>query len=97
MAARKTSTARGYDYRHQQERRRWQPKVDAGLVDCHAVRCIMPTRAILPGQAWDLGHDEARTRWTGPEHAECNRSDGGRKGAAVINGKHAALKHSRIW
>jgi hypothetical protein len=92
-----SAAARGYDHRHQRERERWRPKVEAGLADCAALRCVMPTRAILPGQAWDLGHDEARTRWTGPEHAPCNRADGGRRGAAVTNGQRFALRHSRSW
>lgn len=97
MPAKAKTTDRGYGNPHQRERDRWRPKVDAGLVDCHAKRCFEPTRAILPGQPWDLGHTEDRTGWTGPEHVPCNRAEGGRRGADVTNGKRAALRHSRQW
>lgn len=71
--------ARGYDAAHERERRRWAPRVAAVSVHCHAKVCVMPTgRLIYPGQAWDLGHTDDRTTWTGPEHAVCNRSAGGR-------------------
>jgi hypothetical protein len=43
-------------------------------------RCGYP---ILPGQPWDLGHDDDNpTLYRGPEHARCSRQAGGRKGAA---------------
>jgi hypothetical protein len=70
--------ARGYDRRHDRLRRQWKPKVDAGTVHCHAAVCLEPTRWIIPGSAWDLGHTEDRSAWTGPEHMHCNRSAGGR-------------------
>jgi hypothetical protein len=68
---RKRSTnARGYGVVHQALRRRWAPKVVAGVVDCD--RC---GRRIEPGEPWDLGHDDHnRSRWTGPEHRRCNRA-----------------------
>lgn len=69
--------ARGYDKAHMRERERWRPKVEACSVHCHARVCLMVVRLILPQQAWDLGHSEDRTTWTGPEHATCNRSAGG--------------------
>lgn len=77
---RPNSTDRGYDAAHKRQRRRWAPKVEAGLVDC--ARCHLP---ILPGTPWDMGHDDDRTTWTGPEHAACNRGAGGVNGAAVTN------------
>jgi hypothetical protein len=69
---------RGYDREHTRLRARWKPKVDAGLVDCHALVCLLPQRRIWLGMAWDLGHTPDRTAWTGPEHRACNRSAGGR-------------------
>jgi hypothetical protein len=40
--------------------------------------CLMPTRLILLGQEWDLGHDRETGKHRGPEHATCNRSEGGK-------------------
>jgi hypothetical protein len=98
MAATKSNTtARGYGTKHQELREQWRPKVEAGLVDCHADVCIEPVRAIAPHAEWDLGHTPDRTRWTGPEHMRCNRAEGGRRGAAVTNGQRSALRHSRTW
>jgi hypothetical protein len=66
------TTARGYGWRHQRVRAAWRPRVDAGLVDC--ARCGEP---IVPGEPWDLGHDDVdRSRYQGPEHRACNRSAG---------------------
>jgi hypothetical protein len=76
--ARGTRQARGYDRHHDQLRKHWKPKVEAGLVDCHAPTCTQPIRRILPGQPWDLGHTTDRSGWRGPEHAPCNRAEGGR-------------------
>lgn len=95
--SRAKTTERGYGSKHQQLRDHWQPKVAAGLVDCHAVVCLEQARAIAPGTEWDLGHTPDRTRYTGPEHPRCNRSEGGRRGAAVTNGQRVALRHSRTW
>lgn len=72
-----TRQARGYDAPYDRARRRWKPQVERGEVDCHAPTCLMSTRRILLGQAWDLGHDDQR-RIRGPEHALCNRSAGGK-------------------
>lgn len=73
-----TRQQRGYNAEHDRLRARWKPKVEACTVHCHAKVCVMPARLILPGQAWDLGHTDDRTGWTGPEHATCNRAAGGR-------------------
>ena len=53
---------------HKAERRRWVPKVRAGLVHCW--RC---GRLIPPGAKWDLGH-LPNGRGRHPEHIPCNRA-----------------------
>lgn len=75
-----TRAERNYGPEHRALRRMWQRRIDDGSVAC--TRCGKP---ISPEQAWDLGHDDHdRSKWTGPEHAYCNRSAGGR-----------AARHSR--
>jgi hypothetical protein len=64
------TSARGYGRRHQALRKRLAPRVASGVVLC--ARCGKP---ILPGEPWDLGHDDHdRTRYNGPEHRRCNRA-----------------------
>lgn len=88
-----STTARGYGRAHEAERKRWVPKVDAGLVNC--ARCREP---IEPGRPWDLGHDDTRKAWTGPEHRTCNRRAGGINGAAVTNAmRGTSVRTSRKW
>jgi hypothetical protein len=77
--ARGTRQQRGYDTQHDRERTRWAPLVRTGMVNC--ARCNQP---ITTSAAWDLGHTDDRTRWTGPEHAHCNRAAGGRAAHAGI-------------
>lgn len=70
--------ARGYDAEYDSARARWKRRLDRGeAIDCHAPTCLMPMRRLLPGQPFDLGHDDER-RIRGPEHQPCNRSAGGR-------------------
>ncbi|KZE90634.1 hypothetical protein AVP41_00153 [Microbacterium sp. TNHR37B] len=73
--ARGTRQQRGYNGNHDRLRAEWAPIVAAGTVRCANPTCGRPIR---PGQAWDLGHTEDRTAYRGPEHAACNRSEGGR-------------------
>jgi hypothetical protein len=75
--ARGTRQQRGYDAAYDAAREWWRPKVEAMAVHCFAPTCLMPARLILPGQPWDLGHDDQR-RIRGPEHRKCNRSAGGK-------------------
>lgn len=76
--ARGSRQQRGYDTAYDQARKRWAPKVAACTVHCHAPTCLMTSgRLILPGQAWQLGHDDDRNI-RGPEHALCNLSAGGK-------------------
>ena len=72
---RRTTTERGYGSDHRRKRLEWKPYVEAGLVECHAEICLMPTRRIAPDEHWDLGHTLDRTDWTGPEHRRCNRTE----------------------
>jgi hypothetical protein len=88
-----TTGQRGYGLRHKIERDRWRTRVDAGLVDC--ARCAQPIEA---GRPWDLGHNEDRTGWSGPEHRACNRGAGGRNGARVTNAlRRRGAQVSRVW
>lgn len=71
----RSTTARGYGWRHQQECAKHAPLVAAGRAICWRCR-----RLIAPGEPWDLGHhDIDRTRYMGPEHASCNRNAAWRK------------------
>jgi hypothetical protein len=72
------TTARGYGWAHQQIRARWAPLVAAGQVWCADCGEWIP-----PGTPWDMGHNEARTAWTGPEHRRCNRAKAARKRNAM--------------
>lgn len=78
-----STTANGYGSEHQRLRAEWAPFVETGQVNCHAIRCLEVERWIAPGSPWDLGHTPDRSRWTGPEHARCNRSEGARRGNAM--------------
>jgi hypothetical protein len=70
-----STTARGYGTHHQKLRARWALKVDRGKVYC--ARC---GGWIMPGTPWDLGHvDGDKKKYSGPEHAACNRSTAGRR------------------
>jgi len=70
VAIRQSTPARGYGHEHQQRRERLAPKVATGTVRC--ARC---GELIAAGERWDLGHDDHdRSRYTGPEHARCNRA-----------------------
>lgn len=69
------TSSRGYGSHHQRLRKALKAKVAAGLVAC--ARC---GQTIRPGEPWDLGHDDYdRRRYTGPEHARCNRATAGRR------------------
>lgn len=76
--ARATTTERGYGARHQRQRRRWQRRIDNGeTVLCWRPECGKP---ILPGEPWDLGHDDHdRSITRGPEHQACNRATSSRR------------------
>jgi hypothetical protein len=65
-----------YGGAHQAIRRALAPYVPGS----RCWRCSLP---ILPGQPWDLGHDDDNPAvYRGPEHARCSRAAGARKGNA---------------
>ncbi|MDF7665719.1 hypothetical protein [Bifidobacterium sp. ESL0745] len=70
--ARGSASRRGYGKAHQAEREKWKRLMSQGVRPI-CKRCGLP---VFPWQAWDLGHNDARTGWSGPEHAHCNRSAG---------------------
>lgn len=73
-----STSARGYGSTHQRERAKWEPIVKRGDVKC--ARC---QEVIKPDQAWDLGHNDDRTGYNGPECVPCNRGAGARNATAV--------------
>lgn len=84
-----------YRYRHQQERKRWAPVVEAGQAYCAEPVCVVlqagGSRWIPPGSAWHLSHDPTGTVWIGPSHARCNGAENARRN----NPKRAAKR--RRW
>jgi hypothetical protein len=65
-----------YGGAHQAIRRALAPYVPG-------TRCWRCGHPILPGQPWDLGHDDDNPAlYRGPEHARCSRQAGARKGNA---------------
>lgn len=72
-----SSTARGYDSRHEQLRVEYQRRMDAGETYLCA-RCRKP----VDPNAWDLAHVPGdKGNYLGPQHPACNRnSSAERKG-----------------
>jgi hypothetical protein len=64
---------RGYGNSHQKLRKVWERQINK-QPNGPTVLCARCLRPILPGQKWDLGHDDYdRSKYTGPEHRRCNR------------------------
>jgi hypothetical protein len=75
-----STSGRGYDGRHKAQRKRWSRIVKSGQAAC--CRC---GEWIVPGQPWDLDHEDDRSGYKGAAHRACNRSVGGKHGAQVTN------------
>lgn len=95
MPSKGTTTERGYGATHKHQRAKWDPIVKAGGVVCARQGPKCTGNPIDPDQSWDMGHNEDRTAWTGPECIPCNRGEGGRNGAAVTNAKWTTT--TRDW
>jgi len=78
-----------YDKRFLAERARWKPIVAAGGVNCAARKCLHPTRAIAPGEPWDLDH-QAGLR---PSHRRCNRAAGAHN-ALLVQAANRLARHA---
>lgn len=72
--ARGSRQQRGYNADHDRLRKAWAPRVATGTIACW--RCH---KLIRPTEPWDLGHDEDKQRYRGPEHVKCNRATMGRE------------------
>ena len=66
---RDNSKNRGYTGQHRQLRAQW-----ATIIATQGATCTRCGDPIYPGDPWDLGHTNDRTRWRGPEHMACNRA-----------------------
>jgi hypothetical protein len=81
---------RKYARTHRRVRKKYAPIVANGMATC--ARC---GERILPGELWDLDHDDddpLQRRYLGPSHRRCNR-------AVVTHLKEALApqRHSREW
>ena len=69
-----TSTQRGYSYTHQQRRKAFQTRMDAG----QSFTCWRCHKPIDPTN-WTLGHcDNDRAKYHGPECPPCDYATAGR-------------------
>lgn len=67
-----TTTQRGYGTAHRRLREQWARRIQAG----DTPTCPRCGRAITSDDKWQLGHNDKRDGWTGPEHAACNERAG---------------------
>lgn len=62
--------------------------------------CLHCGKPVLPGQRWDVAHVRdlalgGGVRRVGPAHSSCNRSAGGKLGAAIRNAPAAVRATSK--
>ena len=86
-----------YGERHRKERRRWVPKVRAGVVSCW--RCGKPIDQFA---RWDLGHVDEDGLARGfptrhPEHRSCNRATVTHLKQRLAAAEAASPTSSREW
>lgn len=67
--------ARGYGADHDRLRRAYEQRLAAG----ETFTCAKCHKVVTAAHAWQLGHDDLRRSYTGPEHNRCNLSEAGRK------------------
>lgn len=64
------------------------------------VRCWRRGCPIHPGQRWDVGHIDPNGGHAlsnlAPECVRCNRSEGGRRGAAMTNARRSGAPRPRV-
>jgi len=96
MAKLAKTAARGYGSRHQRLRAEYQWLMDHG----EPYNCWRCRRPILPGQPWDLGHDDYdRNLYRGPEHRyarHCPAGGNRRAGLMKAIGRQAAVRRWRL-
>ena len=79
-----STTARGYGWTHQTERKRWDIVVQAGNALC--VRCYLP---IAPGTPFHLDHRDDKLGYLGVSHARCNLRAAGKRGNELMRARKA--------
>ena len=92
------TSALGYGRPHKRLRRQLAPLVAQGGYVCtrygHPQFPQCPGE-ILPGDEWELGHDDrdpTKTQYTGPEHARCNERAGGLKRQRLLEDGETRLQ-----
>ena len=68
---------------HRAERAKYVRQMEReGYLICQQPVCLNPSRVILPGDRWHLGHDDSGTQYIGPVCARCNVVDGAKRARA---------------
>ncbi len=84
----RSTSARGYGHAHRKLRAQVAQQVERGEATCW--RC---GHALLPGEPFDLGHDDHdRSIYRGPEHRHRTPWCPGNRAAAAIKGNRARAK-----